>query len=375
MRVCRARIGEILKLSRESIAIEADREYRRIGILSWGKGFLHRPLIRGVEMGSMRYFTLPEGALVLSNIQSWEAAVAVSGPSERDHVASNRFLPYVPRDSEVDVRYLRHYFLSQDGLAKLRSASPGTQVRNRTLGKALFEAIEVPLPEFDEQRRIADHLDSLERYGQAATSGLHRRAELLALIADGAWSGAATRIGDLVQPVSRLCQVAPDQSYRMQGVRWYGAGLFTREIRKGTELAAETVYAVEPGDLVYNRLFAWKRSFAIAEDEGYVSNEFPVFAINEGRVHPRVLLALLVGREFTLRVNEASSGSTPTSRNRLKVQDFLNLRVQLPSVDDQHRIGRLLAMKDKAEPFLRRASALSAALVPAARNEVFSRMR
>lgn len=163
MTIAMARIGDILELRRSPVKIDPDLEYRRIGIYSWGKGFLHRPPSPGTEMGSLRYFTFPEGALVLSNIQAWEAAIAVSGPAEQGHVASNRFLPYIPIDDSINVEYLLNYFLCDEGIAALRRASPGTQVRNRTLGQRLFEAIAVPLPSPDEQQRISIHLNKVKQ--------------------------------------------------------------------------------------------------------------------------------------------------------------------------------------------------------------------
>lgn len=165
MSVRKARIGDILERRRDPVEVVPGERYRRIGIYSWGRGMIQHPAADGSEMGSLRYYTFPAGALVLSNIQAWEAAVAVSSSDEAEgFVASNRFLPYVPRDQDlVDVTYLAHYFVSEDGLDQLRRASPGTQVRNRTLGTGLFEAIEVPLPPIEEQRRIATHLNLMGR--------------------------------------------------------------------------------------------------------------------------------------------------------------------------------------------------------------------
>lgn len=161
----------------------------------------------------------------------------------------------------------------------------------------------------------------------------------------------------------------------MQGVRWYGEGMFTREVRPGIEVRTSKVNRVEPGDLIYNRLFAWKQSFAIAENHGYVSNEFPTFGIKGARVRPRVLLELLLSRAFTSQVNAASTGTTPTSRNRLKVADFLQLEVDLPPMEVQVRYEQFLKTRDQAKSLARRVDELSAALLPAARNEIFSSMR
>lgn len=168
-------LGELLTVNRTAVDVVADKSYKRIGIYSWGKGFLHREPAPGADLGSMRYFTFPSKALMLSNIQAWEGAVAVTGDEELDYVSSNRFFPYVPRDDKaIFVPFVAHVLLSDWGLDELRRASPGTQVRNRTLGQKLFEAIELPVPSLDDQIRSSAQLDRLAEIGERA----RRAAEL-----------------------------------------------------------------------------------------------------------------------------------------------------------------------------------------------------
>ena len=47
-----------------------------------------------------------------------------------------------------------------------------------------------------------------------------------------------------------------------------------------------------PGALIYNRLFAWKGSFAVVPqgfDEQYVSIEFPQFVVDAEKILPEYL--------------------------------------------------------------------------------------
>jgi hypothetical protein len=75
------------------------------------------------------------------------------------------------------------------------------------------------------------------------------------------------RLGEVVQQIERPGPVDATKVYRLLGVRWYGQGLFVREEKIGASIAANRVYSVRPGDFVYNRLFAWKGSFAVAGPE------------------------------------------------------------------------------------------------------------
>jgi len=101
------------------------------------------------------------------------------------------------------------------------------------------------------------------------------------------------RLGEVLRQVERAEVIDASRTYRLLGVRWYGQGLFVREEKIGAAIAASRVYSIKPGDFVYNRLFAWKGSFAVAGRESsgaHVSNEFPCFATDATRLDPYFLL-------------------------------------------------------------------------------------
>src|SRR5262249_50083173 len=141
------------------IDIDVAKVYRQIGIYSFGRGMIWRNPVPGAKLSKLRYFEVPEGALVLSNIQAWEGAIAVSTEADKDFIASQRFLSYIPASEAIDTNYLRYFFLSDSGHPLIQQASPGTMVRNRTLGRKAFEDLKIPLPAITDQRHIAGLLD------------------------------------------------------------------------------------------------------------------------------------------------------------------------------------------------------------------------
>jgi type I restriction enzyme S subunit len=160
-------------------------------------------------------------------------------------------------------------------------------------------------------------------------------------------------LSEVLTPASRPESIKFDQNYSILGAHWYAKGLYTKDIKTGSQIRAKTVYRVEQGDFVYNRLFAWKGSFAIANSKNhncYVSNEFPCFQINLDEVEPTYLW-----KYFSRSVawNEAlglSSGGTPTSRNRLKEEKLLAMRIPLPPLEEQRRIvARIEELAAKVE--------------------------
>lgn len=148
-------------------------------------------------------------------------------------------------------------------------------------------------------------------------------------------------LGEVLRPVSRPEFVDLGTMYRVLGAHWYAKGLYVKEIKPGSQIQASKLFRVEHGDFVYNRLFAWKGSFAIATEENhgcYVSNEFPVFTINRDRAEAKYLWGYFSRASAWDEAFSLSSGGTPTSRNRLKEEKLLAIKIPLPPLGEQQRI-------------------------------------
>ena len=168
------------------------------------------------------------------------------------------------------------------------------------------------------------------------------------------------RVRNIVKQVSERILVEHGKEYRMAGVKWYGEGVFHRETVLGEEMSAKYVTPLVVNAFIYNRLFAWKASFAVvpkALDGCCVSNEFPQFIVEASKVLP-VYLYLFFTLDSTLRsVNSASAGSSAVSRNRFKEEEFLNFEMPLPPIHEQRKIVQrwqesqeaIIAAQQKAE--------------------------
>ena len=104
------------------------------------------------------------------------------------------------------------------------------------------------------------------------------------------------RLADVLGEVSRPEEVNKDKEYNILGVRWYAKGVWIKKTCRGSEIKAKKLFRVCTGDLIYNRLFAWKGSFAIIPpeyNECYVSNEFPTFVPKKDKAEVNYIYMLL----------------------------------------------------------------------------------
>lgn len=166
-------------------------------------------------------------------------------------------------------------------------------------------------------------------------------------------------LSSILKEVSRPVRLEADQRYRIIGMKWYAKGVYIKQDVLGSAVSASTAYRVETGDIVYNRLFAWKGSFGIVGEElsGSVgSNEFPTFRADPAKVDLDYLRHFLSREAFWAEVERISQGSSRQSRLRLKEAQFLGFKIALPPIDEQRRIvdilDKLTLLKEKQDAVL-----------------------
>jgi type I restriction enzyme S subunit len=155
-------------LIRRAVEVDPNVSYPELGIRSFGKGTFHKPALTECELGSKRLYRIEPGDLLFMNVFAWEGAVAVARPEDKGRYGSHRFITCLPEKGVAAPRFLRFYFLTGEGLQKLREASPGGAGRNRTLGLTALGNIQVPVPTIEEQQSFdslqkeVDHLKALQ---------------------------------------------------------------------------------------------------------------------------------------------------------------------------------------------------------------------
>ena len=111
------------------------------------------------------------------------------------------------------------------------------------------------------------------------------------------------RLGTVIRFLDQAQKVERASVYPLAGVRLDGAGVYHRETVRGTETSATYLTRLEPGAVIYSRLFAWRGSFAVVRDEHaelWCSNEFPQFVCDAEELSAEYLCLWALSAE-TLR--------------------------------------------------------------------------
>ena len=172
------------------------------------------------------------------------------------------------------------------------------------------------------------------------------------------------KVQDLLEEVKIRERPDPLKSYCLVGVRWWGNGVFVREEKSGSEIRSSALYKIRSRWIIYNRLFAYRASFAIVGEEHhgcYVSNEFPTFDTKENVRDPELVKQFIVhlmnSPHYIAMIDAQSTGSTKQSRNRFNQKQFLKMEIELPS--SVNRLRSVVDLLEKAAVLRRQQEQLS----------------
>ncbi len=158
-----------------------------------------------------------------------------------------------------------------------------------------------------------------------------------------------TGFDEILTRVDRKVVIDDAAEYSRVGVRWYGNGAFIRDRVFGTDIARKQQWIVCAGDVLYNKLFAWKGAFAVADEvvDGHIaSDKFPTYALDTTRIEPRYLEHYFRTHQLAFQAGRLSKGAAAISKLTLNPPQFWNLKIPLPPLGEQQRLVAILGDAD-----------------------------
>jgi len=112
-------------------------------------------------------------------------------------------------------------------------------------------------------------------------------------------------------------------------------------------------YIIHEGDVIYNKLFAWKGTFGIVPRElsgMFVSDKFPTYTMDRTKVDASYLAWYFRYPPLWEQARQMSTGSAALSKLTLNPPKFLLLLIPLPPLAEQQRIvARIDRLSSKVE--------------------------
>jgi len=157
------------------------------------------------------------------------------------------------------------------------------------------------------------------------------------------------RVDYLLERYSNPVDVNVFESYRQIGTRSHGRGIFHKESVTGKELGNKRVFWVHENALVINIVFAWEHSIALTSkrEKGFIaSHRFPMYLPKENRCNLNFILEFFLRKYGKYLLELASPGGAGRNKT-LGQSNFNELKLIVPSIEEQERIVGFLSLVDK----------------------------
>lgn len=138
----------------------------------------------------------------------------------------------------------------------------------------------------------------------------------------------------------------------------------------------KTHFQIREGDVIYNKLFAWKGSFGIVMPEldgMFVSDKFPTYELDKSRVDPRFAMFMLAAPTSQASMHGHVRG---TSYVGINLKDVRTIQIPVPDMKQQMAtVDEIFALQEKADAVNRLQANISSqlnAMIPSVLHSAFN---
>lgn len=136
--------------------------YKGLGLRSHGKGTFLKEQEDPAKNSMDTLYEVKRDDLIVNITFAWEGAIAIAGSTDDGALVSHRFPTYTFSKDRTLPEFFKFKIVNKQFVYKLGLISPGGAGRNRVMSKADFLELKVFLPKLDEQKKIADCLDTVD---------------------------------------------------------------------------------------------------------------------------------------------------------------------------------------------------------------------
>lgn len=133
--------------------------------------------------------------------------------------------------------------------------------------------------------------------------------------------------------------IQDDVLYKRATIKVRNGGIFLRDTVLGNKIGTKKQFLISKGQFLLSKIDARNGAFGVVPDilnEGIITGNFWTFDVDYSKVNPHYLALLTTTKEFISFCDQASNGTT--NRHYLQEDSFLNIKVPLPSLEDQDKL-------------------------------------
>lgn len=147
------------------------------------------------------------------------------------------------------------------------------------------------------------------------------------------------RIGEFLTRNKTAVIIEDDQTYKRATIKVRNGGVSLRDEEIGINIGTKNQFLISEGQFLLSKIDARNGAFGVVPEElngGIITSNFWTFDVDYTKVNPHYLTLLTTTDSFIAFCEQASNGTT--NRHYLQEPLFLNIKVPLPTLDEQNRL-------------------------------------
>ena len=147
------------------------------------------------------------------------------------------------------------------------------------------------------------------------------------------------RIGEFLQRNKTAVSIEDDKTYKRVTIKVRNGGIFLRDEEKGSNIGTKNQFLISKGQFLLSKIDARNGAFGVVPDVldgGIITGNFWTFDVDYTIINPHYLTLLTTTHAFVSFCEQASNGTT--NRHYLQESLFLNIKVPVPSLEEQNKL-------------------------------------
>lgn len=147
------------------------------------------------------------------------------------------------------------------------------------------------------------------------------------------------RIGEFLKRNKTAVAIEDDKTYKRATIKVRNGGIFLRDEEIGSKIGTKNQFLISKGQFLLSKIDARNGAFGVVPevlDGGIITGNFWTFDVDYNIINPHYLALLTTTEAFVQFCEQASNGTT--NRHYLQEPLFLNIKVPVPSLEDQDKL-------------------------------------
>ena len=147
------------------------------------------------------------------------------------------------------------------------------------------------------------------------------------------------RIGEFLTRSKKVVTIQNEKKYKRVTIRLRNGGVVPRDEVVGENIGTKKQFSVSKGQFILSKIDARNGAMGIIPeklDGAIVTQDFLPYDIDTTKINPQYFVLVCTTNQFVAFCQSCSSGTT--NRQRVDEAQFLNIKVPLPSLDEQNRL-------------------------------------